>query len=1126
MSEESKSSAPPSLLGAAPELLRRMGVRWAIFRGVYAAQKKLGILRRRTPMRSWGEQPLAQWLRTGVPADPAQYANWRREHGGKFFFDRASYPAGTSFASAVREAEEVLSGVWPYFGGMRVQVGFPPKWNVDPRTGQTVPDDRHWTEIPEAAAGDIKFVWEASRFSVVYLLARAYATSQNDRYADAFWTLVEDWAAHNPPNRGPNWMCGQEASFRVMALCFGLHTFSASPATLPERVARLSQIVVAHAGRIEANISYARSQRNNHAISEAMGLFTIGTLFPEFALSERWRDTGARILEEEVARQILPDGSYVQYSANYHRLVLHDLVWTMRLGEVNDRRFSPQIYDRVASAVEFLHALTDPETGAVPNFGSNDGALVLPLNSCGFDDFRPVLQLASFLTQRSHRFEPGPWDEDLWWLFGAEALKAPVTPVPRTESLAARSGGYYTLSGADSWAMLRCSDYAQRPSQSDELHLDLWWKGQNIACDAGTYLYSDAGQWNNALAWAEAHNTVTVDGSDPMRRLGRFLWLDWPKGERTWQARRGQSIAALEAEHTGYATRGVAHKRAVVRAGDTWIVIDDVLGGDNHRARLHWLLQDFPIDTQPDGFVLRTPAGPVRTSTWCSQAAQFNVVRAGATVAGTPRSLSPTRGWRSQHYGEKQPALSVELTAEGKLPLRFVTVFQLGDTAGVIITATQVSCASTHVMLRQPGDAQIVQEVAVGGEKLRAETPLHLVLIHQAFAGPNDAGGTRHYEFARRLSDLGHKATIIASPVSYLTGKLAERTGDAGSDPLVIRRAYAGSAHHASYASRVLNFVIFMITSFLEALKVRRPDVVMGTSPPIFQAFSALLVARIRGCPFLLEIRDLWPEFAVDMGVLRHPVLIAVARGMERFLYRNADHLLVNSPAYRDYLIQHRVSAEKITVIANGVDPDMFDPESRADALRSRLVVNGNFVITYAGAMGAANDLDVLLRAAARVRTEPVMFLLIGDGKERANLEKLARDLHLDKVHFIAAQKKNAMRKYLAASDAGVAVLKNIPMFRTTYPNKVFDYMAAGRPVLLAIDGVIREVVEAADCGIFVPPGNDEKMAEAIVTLSRDRARAEGMGRSGRSYVAEHFNRNQHGEQFADLLVWLRKHKR
>ncbi len=403
---------------------------------------------------------------------------------------------------------------------------------------------------------------------------------------------------------------------------------------------------------------------------------------------------------------------------------------------------------------------------------------------------------------------------------------------------------------------------------------------------------------------------------------------------------------------------------------------------------------------------------------------------------------------------------------------------------------------------------------------------MKILLIHQAFASHEEAGGTRHFELARHLVEKGHKFTIIASNVSYLSGKHVfenKKLIDIQNiDGIKILRAYTCSSLHRSYFWRVISFVSFMVTSIIAALKIRIEedvDLVIGTTPPLFQAGSAWLAAKLLKCPFVLEVRDLWPEFAIDMGVLSNPLLIKNSRWFENFLYRHAAHLIVNSPAYRDYLIGKRVPESKITLIPNGVDTKMFDPNADGEKIRERFGLKGRFVVTYAGALGAANDIDTILRTANHLkRVSNIHFLVVGDGKERSRLETLAKEFNIHNVTFAGFYPKTTMVNILAASDVCVATLRDIPAFRTTYPNKVFDYMAAGRPIVLGIDGVIRKVIEEARAGIFVPPNNDLALAEAVYELYKNPEQADSMGMAGRSYVEKHFDRKKQAGEFLRLL--------
>ena len=394
---------------------------------------------------------------------------------------------------------------------------------------------------------------------------------------------------------------------------------------------------------------------------------------------------------------------------------------------------------------------------------------------------------------------------------------------------------------------------------------------------------------------------------------------------------------------------------------------------------------------------------------------------------------------------------------------------------------------------------------------------LHVLLIHQAFSGPEDPGGTRHYELGQGLVAMGHRMTVVTSRYNYLTGQTRTQPATVG---IEVRIAASLPDRRRSYVHRILAFVTFAASSVISGLLVPSIDVVVGTSPSPFQAISAWMVAVLRRRPFVLEIRDLWPEFPIELGVLKNRFLISLARMMERFLYRRADHIVVNSPAYREYLLARGIPCAKVSVVSNGVDVSQFDPELSGEHFRREHGLNGEFVVMYAGAVGLANDLECLLRAASRLRTEPgILFVIVGDGRELSRLQIECKAGNVNNVRFVPAQPKHRMPEVLAAADICVATLKKIPMFRTTYPNKVFDYMAAGRPTVLAIDGAIRKVVEASGGGLFAKPGDDEALAQAIKKLRKESILRRQMGRSARAYVTEHFSREMQAQRFADVLT-------
>lgn len=398
---------------------------------------------------------------------------------------------------------------------------------------------------------------------------------------------------------------------------------------------------------------------------------------------------------------------------------------------------------------------------------------------------------------------------------------------------------------------------------------------------------------------------------------------------------------------------------------------------------------------------------------------------------------------------------------------------------------------------------------------------MHILLIHQSFAALSEAGGTRHVELAGCLIERGHRVTVIASPINYLTGQSGSQTAEMQSG-LSIRRAYTYPAFHRSFIHRVFSFVSFMISSFFAGLQVRNVDLVWGSSPPIFQGVTAWLLARLKGVPFLFEIRDLWPEFAIGIGVLKNPILIRMSRWLERFLYRRADVVMVNSPGFVEHVKMR--GARRVALIPNGADSAMFNPQDDGASTRSLYGLQDRFVIVYAGAHGLSNDLGTVLEAARLLREHPeICFLLVGDGKDKPALQNRARELNLSNVVFAPPQPKTDIPATLAAANACLAILKPLDWYKTTYPNKVFDYMAAGRPVLLAIDGVIRKVVETAGAGIAVPPGNPTALASAVRQLAADPQAARAMGLAGRAYIERHFDRRTLANDLAQLIEGMKK---
>jgi hypothetical protein len=649
-------------------LYRELGFRWSAFRLTYAFRLRTGFIRLQMPQYKWTDRPLETWLKK-----PEQPANQVAARSSRPISIPNELPPNLPWnnQTAIAEADRILDGEIKYFAHEFVKTGFPPDWHripsmLQPPGTAALDSTKHWSQISDDSNIDIKFIWEPNRFSFVYTLVRAYAATQDEKYAEAFWRSILDWADRNPPNTGANWMDGQELALRLMAWTFGYYQFSNSPSSTPQRISKFTLFVAAQVERIYQNIDYAISTRSNHTISEAFGLWLVGLLFPELKYAEKYLSLGRKLLEEEARAQIFPDGSYSMYSLNYHRFVLHIYLYAMRLGELNNSPFSNSLYSSISASIDYLSQLIDPKTGKMPVYGSNDGALVLPLNNCDFTDYRPLLQLGSYITQKEFLFEPGAWDEDIFWLCGKQAFsRAERTLSERkrdeVEVEAGRGeitfsyGGTYTLRSINSKAIIRCTDFGARPSHADQLHVDLWLESQNVACDAGTYLYSGAGRrWRNGLAHTSVHNTVTVDNKDQMTMASRFTWTNWAKGK---VLRNDEGI--WQGEHNGYIRLSdpVNHKRTVLSLGeDRWLVVDHLTGTKPHHYVLHWLLNDFLFVQKENSVLLSLNGMKYKVEVGMAEGnGNFSIVRAD------PNS---TRGWRSRYYGHKEPAISVLLETD------------------------------------------------------------------------------------------------------------------------------------------------------------------------------------------------------------------------------------------------------------------------------------------------------------------------------------------------------------------------------------------------------------------------------------------------------------------------------
>ncbi|MEO6282731.1 MAG: heparinase II/III family protein [Dyadobacter sp.] len=542
-------------------LFQYMGPRYVVFRLWYEMQRSTGLLRLRFPMKSRARHfaTLADWQRLPV----------------KFFFDprNLNIEKNSSLYDLKERAEKIGQNQFLFFSSEWYAVK---DWHTNPKSGFTYEINQHWAKIPDFSkeAGDIKYVWEKSRFTFLYDLIRYDFHFEKDQSQPVF-SLICDWIDKNPVNCGPDWKCGQEISLRVLNWVFALHYYRKSVTLTQEILNQILGSIYDQMNHVEKNISFSLiAVRNNHALTETLTLYLVGLLFPCYPDSKRWKEKGKKWFETEIAYQINEEGTFLQFSMNYHRIVVQLLSWALKLAELNGEGWSHTLHERARKSVAFLHACQDGISGWLPNYGHNDGALFFSLTECHFRDFRPQLTVLSRLLNMDLGFGNGPWNEESAWL-GVE--ERPNMILVRKASSTYPKSGYYILHDECSTTFLRCGAYQNRPFQADNLHLDIWVNGVNILRDAGSHsYYTDepcAGYFTSTIA----HNTVVPGDYGQMSKQSRFIWFHWVK-KASGVIRDEEGFQILEAEFEGFKHlgRGIIHRREVKKA----------------KNKFHWEIED------------------------------------------------------------------------------------------------------------------------------------------------------------------------------------------------------------------------------------------------------------------------------------------------------------------------------------------------------------------------------------------------------------------------------------------------------------------------------------------------------------------------------------------------------
>lgn len=538
-------------------------------------------------------------------------------------------------------ADGLLEGSLPYFSHSTHHAGTPPEWFRSPINTRGLSDgELHWSRVNEFGSdvGDIKQIWEPSRFDWALVLARAFRVSGETKYFQALNDWACDWTRRNPFNIGLNWKCGQEVGLRMLTILLAAYLLQ----QIKTPSAGLVRFVTEHCSRIEPTLRYSLAQDNNHGTSEAAALFIGGSWLQQLSTdravtrrAERWADKGRFWLENRVKKLVAEDGSFSQNSLNYHRVLVDTLnVVEFWRRELRLEPFSADFGRRSRAAVEWLYQMIDDTSGDGPNLGANDGARLFVLSTTPYRDFRPSVQLGAVLFLGGRAYSAGPWDEALAWLgLASEAL--PKAGIARS-SREFTNGGYCVVCPTApaqglAWGMLRLPQYRFRPSHCDGLHFDLWYQGKNLLRDSGSYSYHAEEPWQSYFSSTSAHNTVEFDERDQMPRLGRFLLGAWLTIDQYQPLAVTNGAQQCSASYRDY--QGCRHKRTLIQEESRWRIVDEIEGRAS-KATLRWRL--LPGVWQFDQGQLVGDLAKISVS--CNQPTQKSAL---------------IEGWESRHYLEK-----------------------------------------------------------------------------------------------------------------------------------------------------------------------------------------------------------------------------------------------------------------------------------------------------------------------------------------------------------------------------------------------------------------------------------------------------------------------------------------
>ena len=633
----------PGKLNKALNLISNMGWRYISFRARHEVLKRTGMLKSRFP----AAPPYQQYCTLD---------QWKSQKAQFFFYCKRDRSAPRYPDPALKATfQNIKAGKLLLFNSVLTDLGSSYDWVTNPDSGFRYDKNKHWTEIADYSkeAGDIKYVWERSRFSYLYDIIR-YDHHFNDDCATFVFTDIISWINSNPINCGPNYRCSQEMALRVLNWTFALYYYRDSPELTDEVFGQMQHTIYWHLHHIYHNIDFSRiAVRNNHAITETLTLYLAGLFYPAMPGADVWKQKGKAWFEEEIAYQIYEDGTFLQYSMNYHRILAQLLTWGIALSERNGERFSPVVYERAHASFRFLRTCMVEENGWLPNYGANDGALFFKLSNAHYRDYRPQLQALGCILGIITGFADANEDCD-WYGFSQFRYAPPWIPADGLHSF--QQGGYYIIREPHTLTFIKCGRYKDRPSQADALHIDIWYHGENLLLDAGSYKYNTDAETMRYFSGTRSHNTVMLGDNDQMLKGGHFIWFYWSQCTQALLADDGDDYIFTGAVRAfTYISKGIQHRRTIIKqkGKPVWTIKDEIVNAPAHLPmRQLWHLPLYP---------------------------EHKVDISAHNDTGAAITPETQEGWYSSLYGQKEKTNEVCFTATASVIKTIVSVHNKTD---------------------------------------------------------------------------------------------------------------------------------------------------------------------------------------------------------------------------------------------------------------------------------------------------------------------------------------------------------------------------------------------------------------------------------------------------------------